>query len=59
MELNLNNVYADFFDALTDAATLDVVRKMVEGGEYCSDAIKSALGLAVKKENPFGEGEKK
>lgn len=57
MELNWQDIYSDFCDALTDSAVLNSIRRMVEDGEICSDAIRSALGLPVK--NPFGEGEER
>ena len=57
MELNWNDVYSDFCDALADSAILSSIRRMVEDGEFCSDAIRSALGLPRK--NPFGEREEK
>ena len=59
MELNWQDIYSDFCEALTDSAILNSIRRMVEDGEYCSDAIKSALGLPAKKENPFGESEER
>ena len=57
MELNWQDIYSDFCDALTDSAVLNSIRRMVENGEICSNAIRSALGLPTK--NPFGESEER
>ena len=57
MELNWQDIYSDFCEALTDSAVLNSIRRMVEDGEICSDAIRSALGKTIK--NPFGKSEEK
>ena len=57
MELNWQDIYSDFCEALADSAVLNSIRRMVEDGEICSEAIRSALGLPVK--NPFGESEER
>ena len=57
MELNWQDIYSDFCEALADSAVLNSIRRMVEDGEICSDAIRSALGFPAK--NPFGESEER
>ena len=39
---------SQFVDGITAQADLNSVRTLVEyGGEYCSDGIKSVLGLGI------------
>ena len=57
MELNWQDIYSDFCEALTDSAVLNSIRRMVEDGEICSNASRSALGLPTK--NAFGESEER
>ena len=43
--------YGDFVDGVMAQADLELIRAMIaEGGQYCSDAIRVALGIPEKKE---------
>lgn len=41
------------YKAVEAMTILDCIRKMVESGEYCSDAIKAVLGVAERGNAPF------
>ena len=43
--------YGDFVDGVMAQADLELVRAMItEGGQYCSDAVRAALGIPKEKE---------
>lgn len=53
------------YKAVESITILNCIRRMVESGEYCSDAIKAVLDMPVRaasnipadEDVPFGKGE--